>query len=123
MISMLVVGLIVSGSVYTIARANKLQYQAAIRAQVVDQLRALVMSQGVSLCGTTQSLTAVGSTTVNASFSCQPYSGVSVTLPGANSAIATTIGSSQAQMVTATVQSALLGSSLSVSSGAKDNGS
>ena len=119
MISMIIVGLIVSGSVYTLARANKLQYHAALRAQVVDQLRALVVTQGVSLCGTTQALAVSGSAAVSASFSCQPYTGVVVALPG-TSAITTKIGGNQAQMVTATVESAILGGSLSVSSGAKD---
>jgi prepilin peptidase dependent protein A len=106
LVGMLIVGLVASASVYAIARGSRMQYSNQIKGQIVDQVRDLMQAQGMALCGTSKSIALPKSQSVTATFTCQTYAGVTVTLPGLSGAIAATPGLSQ--VLTATIESSLV---------------
>ena len=120
-ITMVIVGLVVSASVYTVGRGAKTQYTGQLRSQIVEQLHALLLGQGVALCsvGTAPTLTVnQQSYTVTVSKTapyCQSYGGVTVTLPG-SSATSIAMPVTQATQMSLSVTAQALGGTVTVSS-------
>lgn len=114
LIGMVLAGLIATGSVYALARASKTQNASNLRSAVVDQIRAQVMTNGVALCGSTQTV-AAGGASLSVSYTCTPYTGVTATFPGVATAVNVTVPTTTAQIITATVSSPVLGGTLTVS--------
>jgi hypothetical protein len=107
-------GLIAMSSLYAQARSIRVQTVDGIRAQLVDQLRSQLQMQGVTLCGTTKTLT-LGLASFSAVYTCTPYGAITVTFPGA-AALSVTPATTEAQIITVAVTSAALGGTLTVSS-------
>ena len=121
MVGMALVGLVVAASVYASGRGSNLQARSEIRGQAVQQLHALLLSQGVTLC-TATSIPAVTingqSYTVSVAKTapyCQPYSAVTVTLPG-QSATAVSLPATLAAPLSISINAVALGGVLSLSS-------
>ena len=120
-ITMVVVGLVISSSVYAAGRGAKTQHSAQLRSQIVEQLHAMLMNQGVALCSATTAPTLVvgqQSYTVTVSKTapyCQSYGSVTVTLPG-STATSVTMPVAQATQMSLSVDAQALGGTVTVSS-------
>lgn len=120
-ITMVVVGLVVSASVYAVGRGAKTQYTAQLRAQIVEQLHAMLMSQGVALCtASTVPPLVIDQRTYAVTVSktqpyCQSYGSVIVKLPG-NSATSINMPTTQATPMSLSATAEALGGTVTVSS-------
>lgn len=114
LVGMLILSIAVLGSLLAMANGVRTQHVNGVRAQVIDQLRDKLLQSGPALCGTT-ALLQVGTNRLNAVVTCTPYSSVAVGLPG-TSPVTVTVPGAQAQIMTATVNSPILGGVLTVSS-------
>ncbi len=114
LVGMLVLSLALAGTLLAMAKGAKLQYASNLRAEAIDQIRAVTLARGSALCGTSVVLQA-GATSVSAAISCQPYSNVSVSFPGVGQPVSFAIPPAQAQIMTAKVNADVLGGTLTVS--------
>jgi len=115
MVSMLLISLVLSASLYALGRSSKLQYSNIARSKLIDQIRRQMISSSLSVCGTTQSLT-VYSQSISVSYTCTPYTGVTATFPGVSGAVSVTVASTVTQQITASATADILGGTLTVSS-------
>lgn len=123
MVGMIIVGLVSAASVFALGRGVKLQYSANARAQAVEQLRALMLSNngGAGLCaaaapGITIDGVSYAVTVNKAAPYCQPYQ-LSLTLPGATAPTAASASAPvSATPLQLSVTAPSLGGTLTVSS-------
>lgn len=117
LVGMLVLGLAVMGSLMMVNQSLRTQHVHNARAQVMDQIRENMLggdaAGSLALCGTNLPLT--GNQSVSRSVTCQTYDNVTVTLPG-DVARAVPVASTEAQILSATVDSPAIGGAFTVTS-------
>lgn len=114
LVGMALLSIAVLGSMLALAHTTRTQHVNGVRAQVIDQIRTQFLREGAALCGLSVPVPVHGQT-LSAQVSCSPYANVSVSFPGA-AAVSVTVPVADAQVMTASVDSPLLGGVLTVSS-------
>lgn len=112
-IGMLVLSIAVLGSLLLLAQGTRQQHVNNGRAQVLDQLRGQIASQGLDLCGSHPTLTVHANTVAGTTVECHSLGSVTVTLPG-DSARAVAVPDDAARVIDVQVDSPLVGGSLSL---------
>ncbi|MBK1687917.1 hypothetical protein [Rubrivivax gelatinosus] len=112
-IGMLVLSVAVLGSLLLLAQGTRQQHVNNGRAQVIDQLRGQIASQGLDLCDSSPTLTVHASTVSGTTVECTSLGNVTVTLPG-DSARVVTVPDDAARVIDVEVDSPLVGGSLTL---------
>ncbi|MBG6079047.1 Tfp pilus assembly protein PilV [Rubrivivax gelatinosus] len=113
LVGMLVLSIAVLGSLLLLAQGTRQQHVNNGRAQVIDQLRGQIASQGLDLCGSSPTLNVNTSRVTGTTVQCRSLGNVTVTLPG-DSARAVAVPDDAARVIDVQVDSPLVGGSLSL---------
>lgn len=114
LIGMLILSIATLGAMLALAQSSQVQYVNGIRSQIIEHLRGRFLQEGVALCGT-QVVVPVNGKPLQAVVSCTELSAITIGLPGA-APVEITVPAADAQIITAKVDSPLLGGPLTVSS-------
>jgi Tfp pilus assembly protein PilV len=115
LIGMLILLLCVGGTVVALGNGAKVQNGNNLRAQAIDQVRGIMMDNGIDSCGKNVALP-MGTQSLSVPVTCTTYSGVQVSFAGVAGAISIAIPATQAQIITATITSDAIGGSMVISS-------